>query len=257
MSGYIDSHTHITNDDLDVTAYLEDIREAKEEGLVKSLLVLTEKAEEKLYDALKDDPYFDFARGIFPTDAARYSEEDLKELKNILAKPGFVALGEIGLDYHWAKEIRESQIELFILQIDLANELDLPIIIHSREAMSDTLKVLKEHECRRKGVVHCFSGSMEMMKEFNKLGYMVAFGGTLTYKNNVQGIRAIRELDLDHLLIETDAPYLTPTPKRGQRNRTANVKLVYKFISELLSIDERELIDKVYDNYRRLFLRSR
>ena len=257
MKGYIDSHTHITNDALDIEMYLDDIKEAKEEGLVKSLLVLTEKEEVKLYDSLKDDPYFDFARGIFPTDADKYSEDDIKELKELLKKPGFVALGEIGLDYHWAKEIKDKQIELFIRQIDIANELDLPIIIHSRDAMADTLNVLKEHDCKRKGVVHCFSGSLEMMKEFNKLGYMVAFGGTLTYKNNVQGIRAIKDLDLDYLLVETDAPYLTPVPKRGERNKTTYVKYVYRFISGLLDIDEKELIDKVYDNYKRLFMRSR
>lgn len=257
MKGYIDSHTHITNEELDVKEYLKDIEEAKAQGLSKSLLVMTEREEEILYEAFKDDVYFDMARGIFPCVADKYTVQDLDDLTAFLKKPGIVALGEIGLDYHWAKEIKDQQIELFIKQIDIANALDLPIIIHSREAMGDTLEVLKRHECKRKGVIHCFSGSLEMMREFVKLGYMIAFGGTITYKNNVQGIRAIKELDLDHLLIETDAPYLTPVPKRGQRNKTSYVKYVYDFISELLAVDKEVLKAQVYDNYKRLFLRSR
>lgn len=257
MQGYIDSHTHITNEALDVFEYLKDIEKAKEEGLEKSLLVYTEKEELKSYDLLKGDHYFDFAAGIFPTYADRYKEDDLKALEELLKKEGFVALGEIGLDYHWAKEIKDRQKELFIKQIDLANKLDLPVIIHTREAMGDTYEILKANEVKRKGVIHCFSGSKEMALEFIKLGFYIAFGGTLTYKNNVQGVRALEAIDLDYLLCETDAPYLTPVPLRGKRNETANVRYVYKFIAEHLDIKEEELITRVKNNYKRLFLRSR
>ena len=168
MQGYIDSHTHITNETLDIFEYLKDIEKAKEEGQEKSLLVYTEKEELKSYDLLKDDHYFDFAAGIFPTYADRYKEDDLKALEALLTKEGFVALGEIGLDYHWAKKIKDLQKELFIRQIELANKLDLPVIIHTREAMGDTYEILKAHEVKKKGVIHCFSGSKEMALELFK-----------------------------------------------------------------------------------------
>ena len=250
---YIDSHTHITNRELDVSTYLEDIKIAKEKGLVCSLLVLTEAEEEKLYDELHEDDYFDFARGIFPTDADKYTQADLDHLKDLLVKDRFVALGEIGLDYHWAKEIKDEQIELFIKQIDIANQLDLPIIIHSRDAMGDTYDVLRDHPCKRKGVLHSFSGSKEMAERFIELGYYISFSGTITFKNNVHGIRALEAIDLDHLLCETDAPYLAPEPVRGRPNKTYNVIHTYEFIAKKLDISVERLQDIVYANYMRLF----
>ncbi len=250
---YIDSHTHITNQEHDLDRYRKEIAQAKSEGLIKSLLVLTEKDEEALYPKLKDDNYFSFARGIFPTDTAAYRDQDLKELEDFLKNEGVVALGEIGLDYHWAKDIADKQKELFIKQLHLADRIGLPVIIHSREAMNDTYEILKGHANRKKGVIHCFSGSKEMAEKFIELGYYISFSGTLTYAGNKQGVRTLEAIDLDYLLCETDAPYLTPVPLRGQNNKTQNVKYVYAFISEHLNIPLQELTLKVKANYERLF----
>ncbi len=250
---YIDSHTHITNKDLDVSTYLEDIKIAKEKGLIHSLLVLTEAEEERLYDELHEDDYFDFARGIFPTEADKYDQSDLDHLKDLLAKGRFIALGEIGLDYHWAKEIKDKQITLFKKQIDIANELDLPIIIHSRDAMGDTYEVLKEHPCNRSGVIHSFSGSKEMAERFIELGYYISFSGTITFKNNVNGVRALEAINLDRLLCETDAPYLAPEPVRGRPNKTYNVIHTYDFIAKKLGMSVERLQEVIYANYMMLF----
>lgn len=257
MIGYIDTHTHITNEELDLDLYKKEIDHAKNEGLIKSLVVFTEKEELKLFDEMKKDPYFDFAVGIFPTFADKVSSKDFKDLKELAKDERFVAIGEIGLDYYWAKESKEIQKEVFIKQIEIANELNKPIIIHIRDAMGDALEILKEYKCNRKGIIHCFSGSKEMALEFVKLGYYIAFGGTLTFKNNVHGKEALKALSLDQILCETDAPYLTPVPKRGQRNETANVKLVYKFIADYLNIDENTLIEKVKANYERLMYENK
>ena len=162
-----------------------------------------------------------------------------------------VAVGEIGLDYHYDFSPRERQIEVFEKQIILANELGLPIIVHDRESHEDTMNLLKKH--RPKGVVHCFSGSVEMAKEVVKLGMYIGLGGAVTFKNARKPIEVAEYLPIDYLLLETDAPYMTPVPFRGQRCDSAHIAYTAEKIAEVKGMDTQELIDKCNENAKRLF----
>lgn len=250
---YIDSHTHITNDDFNIDEFLPEIISAKEAGLNKIMLVYTIDEELKTLDRLKGDPIFDFAYGIYPNDDETIKEERFKHLREVLDSYNFKALGEIGLDYHWYPNNREIQKEYFRRQIEIANEYDLPIIVHTRDSIQDAFDILKATPCKRKGVIHCYSGSLEMAKEFIKLGYYISFSGSLTFKNNKYGVETAANIDINYLLCETDAPYLTPVPNRGKPNKTEYVKYVYEFISKLRGIEIEELKQIISDNYCRLF----
>lgn len=253
MTYFIDSHTHITNEELDMELYLDEIKEAKEDGVGKAMLVFTNERELSVIDSLKDDSFFDMAYGIYPDDFKEVNEDDFKKLIDMHKKYHFKALGEIGLDYYWYKENKELQKEYFRRQLMIANELDLPVIIHARDAIQDTYDILKEVDVKRKGVLHCYSGSMEMAKEFIKLGYYISFSGTVTFKNNKRGVETALEIDKNYLLCETDAPYLTPVPYRGRPNKTAYVKHVYEFLSDLLKMDIEDLKLLTQNNYQKLF----
>ena len=161
------------------------------------------------------------------------------------------AIGEIGLDYHWNKENKERQKEIFSRQLILAQKLHKPVIVHSRDAIQDTYDLMKEY--RNEGVMHCYSDSAEMAKEFVKLGYYISISGTVTWKNAREPLEVIRNVPLDRLLIETDCPYLTPVPKRGTRNEPSYVVYTGKKICEELGIDEEEFKKQLNENYHRLF----
>ena len=253
MTYFIDSHTHITNEELDMKLYLGEIKEAKENGVGKAMLVFTNEKELNVIESIEDDTFFDMAYGIYPDDFKEVNEDDFKRLIDMHHKYHFKALGEIGLDYYWYKDNKEIQKEYFRRQLMIANELDLPVIIHARDAIQDTYDILKEVDVRRKGVLHCYSGSMEMAKEFIKLGYYISFSGTVTFKNNKRGVETALEIDKNYLLCETDAPYLTPVPNRGKPNKTAYVKYVYEFLSELLKMDIEDLKVLTQNNYQKLF----
>ena len=162
-----------------------------------------------------------------------------------------VAVGEIGLDYFYDFSPRERQIEVFRYQIELANKLGLPVIIHDREAHEDTLNILKE--LRPKGVVHCFSGSAEMAKETIRLGLYIGLGGAVTFKNARKPLEVAEYVPLDRLLLETDAPYMTPVPFRGKRCDSAHIAYTAEKIAEVKDMDVQELIDICNENAKKLF----
>lgn len=252
MNGYIDAHTHITTENLDLEAYFKEVERNKAAGVVKALLVLTDQEEWEKAQTISD-PYFDLAYGLGPDDKQDPDEDALAALEVVLKAGRLKALGEIGLDYHWYKDNKANQQAMFIKQLALAKKYDLPVIIHAREAVADTYKILKEHDVPRKGMLHCYSGSGEMAKEFIKLGYYISLGGPLTFKNNRKGKEVIKQIDLNYLLCETDAPYLTPEPKRGTVNNSANVRYVYAFIADYLNIPLENLKETLANNYQRLF----
>ena len=181
------------------------------------------------------------ALGVHAHEAEEATDSDLNEIEKLYSKQKVVAVGEIGLDYHYDFSPRERQIEVFERQIKLANELDLPIIVHDREAHEDTMNLLKKY--KPKGVVHCFSGSAEMAKEIIKLGMYVGMGGAVTFKNAVKPVEVARLLPLDRLLLETDAPYMTPVPFRGKRCDSAHIAFTAERIAEIKGIDSQQLID--------------
>lgn len=192
------------------------------------------------------------AVGVHAHEAEDATESDLKKIKELYKNKKVVAVGEIGLDYHYDFSPRERQKEIFEEQIILANELDLPIIVHDREAHEDTMNLLKKY--KPKGVVHCFSGSAEMAKEIVKLGMYIGIGGAVTFKNAKKPVEVVEYLPLDRLLLETDAPYMTPVPYRGQRCDSSHIAYTAEKISEIKGIDVQELIDICNENAKKLFL---
>ena len=191
------------------------------------------------------------AIGVHAHEAEETTEDDLAEIEKLYSNKKVVAVGEIGLDYHYDFSPRERQIEIFERQLILANKLNLPVIVHDREAHEDTMNLLKKH--RPKGVVHCFSGSAEMAKEIVKLGMYIGIGGAVTFKNAKKPIEVVEYLPLDRLLLETDAPYMTPVPFRGQRCDSAHIAYTAEKIAEIKGIEAQELIDICNENAKRLF----
>ncbi len=197
---------------------------------------------------------FDFiyaAVGVHAHEAEETTEEDLDKIKKLYKNKKIVAVGEIGLDYHYDFSPRERQLEIFERQIVLANELKLPIIVHDREAHEDTMRLLKKY--KPKGVVHCFSGSVEMAKEIIKLGMYIGLGGAVTFKNAKKPVEVAEYLPLDRLLLETDAPYMTPVPFRGQRCDSSHIAYTAEKIAEIKKLSVQELIDICNTNAKNLF----
>ncbi|MBR6568373.1 MAG: TatD family hydrolase [Clostridia bacterium] len=191
------------------------------------------------------------AVGVHPHEAEKATAEDLKQIKELYKNDKIVAVGEIGLDYFYDFSPRERQIEIFREQIITANELGLPVIIHDRDAHEDTMNILKE--LKPKGVVHCFSGSAEMAKEILKLGLYIGIGGAVTFKNARKPVEVVEILPLDRLLLETDAPYMTPVPFRGKRCDSSHIAYTAEKIAEIKGIGVQELINKATENTKTLF----
>lgn len=193
--------------------------------------------------------------GIHPSETQDFDDETIQMLKEMSSHPKVIAIGEIGLDYHYDGYNKEEQKRIFISQMKIADEVGLPICIHNRDSIGDCLEILKEHKhlLNNGGVVHCFSESVEIYKEIKKLGLKIAFGGTLTFKNSVQAPAVCEIADLDDILIETDCPYLTPHPYRGNINEPKYVGLVAEKIAMIKNISYDKVVDITSSNALRLF----
>ena len=191
------------------------------------------------------------ACGVHPHEAAGFRDQELGELRALLHDPKCAALGEIGLDYHYDFSPRDVQKECFRTQLALAQELDLPVIVHDREAHEDTLKLLQMY--RPRGVVHCFSGSWEFAREILALGLYIGLGGAVTFRNARKPLEVAANIPLERLLLETDAPYMAPEPFRGQRCDSAHIAYTAEKIAGLRGMDTQELIDACHENGKRLF----
>ena len=197
-------------------------------------------------------PFVYAAVGLHPLDIEDEENESYIDFFRSLAENERVkAIGEIGLDYHYDCAPREKQIEVLENQIILAKELDLPVIVHDRESHEDILNILKKH--KPKGVVHCFSGSVEMMREVVKLGMYIGLGGAVTFKNAKKPVEVARDVPADRLLIETDAPYMTPVPFRGKRNTSLLIPFTAEKIAEVRNTSAQEILDITSKNARALF----
>lgn len=189
------------------------------------------------------------AVGIHPHETKYASEEILQKIGDLAQLPKVKAIGEIGLDYHFFYSDKETQQKWFARQIELARDLDLPFLIHDREAHGDTLSILKKYKnSRMRGIMHCFSGSVETAEELMKLGFYISFAGPLVFPNSRRLKEAAREIPLDRLLIETDSPYLTPPPHRGERNEPANVIYVAEEIARLKGIPVETVVEETRNN---------
>lgn len=198
------------------------------------------------------------AVGVHPSDVAELNDENFKELSAAADLKKTVAVGEIGLDYYWDKEpqVQENQRYWFRRQLALAKEKDLPVIIHSRDAAEDTMQILKETPMRENpGVIHCYSYSVEMAREFIKMGYYIGVGGVLTFKNAKKLRAVVEEIPLERILLETDCPYMAPEPHRGERNSSLFIPHVVEKIAEIRNISTEEVLQTTNTNARELFWR--
>ena len=194
------------------------------------------------------------AVGIHPEEAAKAKDGDLDQLRQWLREEkNVVAVGEVGLDYHWPEPSRDIQKKVFIDQVKLAVELDVPIIIHDREAHGDTLDILRQYGKGSRGVFHCYSGSLEMTDELLRMGFYFGFDGPLTYPNSKRAKRVASHLPLERMLIETDCPYLTPQAHRGERNEPAYVRFVAEELASLRGLSVEEIERVTTENAKRLF----
>ncbi len=191
------------------------------------------------------------AVGIHPEEANANSFAEIEEIRKLTRNKKIVAIGEIGLDYHWKEVPKELQTAVFAKQIKLANELDMPIIVHDREAHADTLKILKEY--MPKGVLHCFSGSVETAREIIALGMYIGIGGAVTFKNARKPTETAAYIPLERLLLETDCPYMAPTPFRGKRNNSSLIIYTAQKIAEIRSTDVSVIINAAEANAKKLF----
>lgn len=183
--------------------------------------------------------------GIHPECAEETSNDYLDEIAQLLKDKKAVAIGEIGLDYHWDID-KKAQIKIFEQQLALSKDLNIPVVIHDREAHFDTFELLKKY--KPKGLVHCFSGSVEMAREVVKLGMSISLGGVVTFKNAKHAVNVAKDIPLNKLLLETDAPYLSPVPFRGKRCDSSMIKYTAQRIAEIRNISPQEVIDTAYEN---------
>ena len=248
-----DSHAHYDSSQFDVDRD-ELITEISENGIgtivnvgaAWAALPITLELAEKY-------PFIYAALGLHPNDVEDLDEEKMEQLKQMCQQDRVVAVGEIGLDYYWDNVPCDVQKKWFIRQLDLAQELDLPVIIHSRDAAEDTLNIMKRYEGKLRGVIHCFSYSKEMAREYVKMGFYIGIGGVVTFKNGKKIKAVVSEIPLDRILLETDCPYLAPEPYRGKRNSSLYLPEIAQTIADIKGITYEEVVDKTRENAKTLF----
>lgn len=248
----IDTHTHINC--IEELSIDKIIQNAKDNGVEKLIVpaaypsdidIVAELVEkyENVYGLL----------GVHPSEVKDWDDSLIDKIKEYSISPKIVGIGEIGLDYYWDKSFNDLQKEVFIKQVKLANELDLPISIHDREAHKDTFDILTEYNKNSKVVMHCFSGSVEFMRECVKKDWYIAIGGVVTFKKAIKLKEVAKEVPLKKILLETDAPYLTPVPYRGKTNQPAYVKYVAEEIAKLRGMSLDEINEITTENAKDVF----
>ncbi|MBB4826798.1 TatD DNase family protein [Sporosarcina luteola] len=251
---FIDTHVHLNADQ-----YEEDVEEVIQRALdanVTKMVVIgfDRKTIEKAMELTEAYPFIYAVVGWHPVDAIDCTEQDLQWIEALAKHPKVVGIGEIGLDYYWDKSPKDVQQQLFRKQIQLAKKVELPIIIHNREATADVVRILKEEGAQEVGgIMHCFSGSVETARECIDMNFMISLGGPVTFKNAKMPKQVATDIPLEHLLIETDAPYLAPHPNRGKRNEPAFVTLVAEEIARLKNVPLEEVAETTTRNALKLF----
>lgn len=240
----IDTHCHILSDDYDNIE--EEIVKIKNSGVSKIIINGVDmKSNLEVLELTKKYEIVYGAIGFHPTDSYDINDEDINWLDKHINDDKIVALGEIGLDYHYEDTDKNKQQDVFKKQLEIAKKHDKPIIVHCRDAICDTYNILKEYDLR--GSMHCYSGSLEMAREFIKLGFLIGVGGVITYKNAKNIKEVIKNINLEYILLETDSPYLTPEPYRGKKNSSCYIPLIADVIAEIKNID-RSLVETMTTN---------
>ena len=249
-----DTHTHLNVEEF-AGREAEEIALAAEMGVTQMNIVGFDKPTiERALELVDEYEQLYATIGWHPTEAGTYTEEIEAYLLDKLKHPKVVALGEIGLDYHWMTSPKEVQEQVFRRQIQLSKDLDLPFVVHTRDALEDTYEIIKsEGVGPRGGIMHSFSGTLEWAEKFVELGMTISFSGVVTFKKATDIQEAAKELPLDKILVETDAPYLAPVPKRGRENKTAYTRYVVDFIADLRGMTAEELAVATTANAERIF----
>lgn len=249
-----DTHTHLNVEQFSEDK-LEVIDRAREAGVSKMIVVGFDH--ETITNAMKLVEEYEFlyaAVGWHPVDAIDMTDEDLAWIEELAKHPKVVAIGEMGLDYHWDKSPHDIQKEVFRKQIQLAKKVKLPIIIHNREATRDVIDILKEEDASEVGgIMHCFAGTVEEANECLDMNFYISLGGPVTFKNAKLPKEVAKEVPVDRLLVETDCPFLAPHPFRGKRNEPSYVKLVAEQVADLKEMEYEDLASATFDNAMRLF----
>lgn len=242
-----DTHVHLN--DPSYYDYKKIIADALKENVNKMVVIGYDlNSSKRAVEIAKEYPFIYASIGIHPSESLLDYEKDLIELEKLICDK-VVSIGEIGLDYHYDNIDKVRQKDLFIKQLNLANKHKLPIVIHSRDACNDTYTILKEYkECYKKGIMHCYSYSKEMAKEFIKLDFLLGIGGVVTYKNAKELKEVVKDIDLKYLVLETDAPYLSPTPFRGKQNEPQYIKYVASELANIKEISIDEVENTTYKN---------
>ena len=249
---FFDSHSHYNDEKYNMDRN-EIINLAYIDGITKFVCAgYNVKQSEYALDLTKEFNFMYATCGISPNDIEDFVDNNLEKIENLGKEDKIVAIGEIGLDYYWNKENKELQKELFIKQIEIANRINKPIVIHTRDAWQDTIEILKAYPVKKKGIFHCCPLNQELIKEALKLGFYISFSGNITFKN-AKSEGCVSLVPMDRILIETDCPYLSPEPYRGKRNDSRNVKLVAEKIAQIKDIPIEVVAKETYKNANIVF----
>lgn len=246
----IDTHCHVYKEEMN--NYKEIIEECNKNDISMIINAVDINSSNDIINISKEYKNVYAAIGLNYDTIDRVTKEDLIKLEELIKSEKIVAIGEIGLDYYWTKENKDKQIEFFKEQLKLAKKYDLPVIVHARDSVQNVYDILKESGVK-KGSMHCFSGSLEMAKEFIKLGFKIGIDGPITYKNNKKGVEVVKNIDLKDILLETDSPYLSPEPNRGKQNSPLNLIYIAKKIAEIKNVSVEKVIDITTNNAKELF----
>ncbi len=249
-----DTHAHY--DDEAFEGDREELLSGLQENGIEAAVNVSASMEgvERTLELIRKWPCLYGAVGVHPNETGELNEEKISRLKEASREPKVVAVGEIGLDYYWDQPEREVQKRWFIRQLELAREVKLPVIIHSRDAAKDTLDIMKEQKAGEiGGVIHCFSYGTEMAREYLNMGFFIGIGGVLTFRNGKKLKEVAAFVPMDRIVLETDCPYLSPVPNRGKRNSSLNLPYVVAELARIREISEEEVIQITSQNARRLY----
>lgn len=248
-----ETHAHYDDEQFDTDR--DELLRSMEEGGVGTIVNVSATYEscENVVKLAEKYPFLYAAVGVHPDEVGALNEVTFARMKELFSNPKVVAVGEIGLDYYWDNESHDLQKEWFVRQLALARELHLPVLIHSRDAAADTMEIMKAYGQGLDGVIHCFSYSKEMAREYVKMGYYIGVGGVVTFKNAKKMKEVVEEVPLESILLETDCPYLAPEPNRGKRNSSLNLVYVAQKIAQIKGVTYEEVVAQTEENARKMY----